>query len=65
MTAEPKSVPSTDPRPPFRLVPPITQAAIGVQLHQLADADRGGPGIGGLEEPGQGHQQAHEGVRPP
>ena len=28
MTAAPNIVPSTEPRPPLRLVPPITQAAM-------------------------------------
>ena len=57
MTAAPKRAPSTVPRPPFRLVPPITQAATASSSISSPMLTVAGPRVGGLEEAGQSDQQ--------
>jgi hypothetical protein len=55
----PKSTPSTLPRPPRRLVPPTTHAAIASSSIRSPTVVVEAPAVRGLEKTGQRHDAAH------
>ena len=59
---EPMNVPTTEPVPPNRLVPPSTTAAITLRLSTGCPGERGGAEGGQGEHPGHAGQQAGQRV---